>query len=188
MLRRWRRWDLCLRWLTQGVLLYEDNTWWWSILFKDRNLMAKYIYYQNMFNKTNESTIVETALATWVKLPRNSLLLFWASLNWKIHGVPGNFQKYLRKRKLLLSSQLGRLASLQCPLAIGGVSKMPKNGLFWGPFWVFFEKLWKQAILFPKFLHENSAYRKNKVYHDVANKKCYVTDTKKIFLDPSYGV
>ena len=33
-------------------------------MFKDRNLMAKYIYYQNMFNKTNESTIVETALAT----------------------------------------------------------------------------------------------------------------------------
>jgi len=27
--------------------------------------MAKYIYYQNMFNKTNESTVVvETALAT----------------------------------------------------------------------------------------------------------------------------
>ena len=26
--------------------------------------MAKYIYYQNMFSKTNESTIVETALAT----------------------------------------------------------------------------------------------------------------------------
>ena len=64
MLQQRHRWDLCIRWLTQGVLLYEDNTWWWSILFKDRNLMAKYIYYQNMFNKTNESTKVETALAT----------------------------------------------------------------------------------------------------------------------------
>ena len=37
------------------------------------------------------------------------------------------------------------------------------------------------------FLHENSAYRKNIVYHDVADGKCHALDTKKISLDPSYG-
>ena len=41
---------------------------------------------------------------------------------------------------------------------------------------------------FPKFLHEKSAYRKNKIYHDVADGKCHAMDTKNVFLDPSYGV
>ena len=42
--------------------------------------------------------------------------------------------------------------------------------------------------MFPKFLHEKSAYRKNKIYHDVADGKCHAMDTKNVFLDPSYGV
>ena len=44
------------------------------------------------------------------------------------------------------------------------------------------------AILFTTFLCENSTYRTNNVYHDIANGKCYVIDTEKIFLDPSQGV
>ena len=28
---------------------------------------------------------------------------------------------------------------------------------------------------------------KNKVYHDVADRKCHAMDTKNVFLDPSYG-
>ena len=38
-----------------------------------------------------------------------------------------------------------------------------------------FKKISKQAILFLKFLHENSTSRKNEIYHDVANEKCKKT-------------
>ena len=43
----------------------------------------------------------------------------------------------------------------------------------------------KTDNLFCKLLHKDSSYRKIEVYHDVANGKCYITDSKKILLDPS---
>ena len=38
-----------------------------------------------------------------------------------------------------------------------------------------FWKIAKKAILYRKFLHENSIYRTNGVYHNVANRKCNKT-------------
>ena len=46
----------------------------------------------------------------------------------------------------------------------------------------FFWKLSKQAILIGKFLHENSAYRKNGVHRDKGNKKCKKKLPSQIFL------
>ena len=43
------------------------------------------------------------------------------------------------------------------------------------PFYEDFWKIEKKAILYRKFLHENSTYRKNGVYHHVANGKCNKT-------------
>ena len=45
-----------------------------------------------------------------------------------------------------------------------------------------FEKSKKKAILYRKFLHENSTYRKNGVYHHVANGKCNKTVNSKVWF------
>ena len=51
------------------------------------------------------------------------------------------------------------------------VQILPHKIPFFGVFW----KIEKKAILYRKFLHENSTYRKNGVYHNVANGKCNKT-------------
>ena len=69
-----------------------------------------------------------------------------------------------------------------------GYLKNAKKWPFSGTILNFHRKLRKQAILFPKFLHENKTYRTNKVYHNVADGKCHAMGTKKMLLNPSYGV
>ena len=70
----------------------------------------------------------------WVKLPRNSLLLFSLSLSLNIDSVPTN---YFRKRKIFHVYLAWPSCLVQCRSAKGGVPKMPKMAAIGSPFWFF---------------------------------------------------
>ena len=81
----------------------------------------------------------------WIKLPRSSVLLFWASLNLKIHSVPG-------RKICCMQLSLGVQHCLYVVLTQEVSQKYLKPSVFRGPFWICsLEKLKNWCFCFTNF-------------------------------------
>ena len=117
-------------------------------------------------------------------MPRNSLLLLNVT-KFENSWCSWEFSKVSQKAKV--APFLSAWPSSVTTMSFGHRGCLIKNGLFWDHFEFSWKKFENRRYCFPNFSMKTAHTKKYKVYHDVADGKCHAIDTKKIFLDPSYG-